>query len=246
MKIINKTFRILVILIFLFLSIINLCSCKVNSVDNEYIEAKKVPSDYSIDKAIEVNSFDNLTKETGYYKFYLRPVEKVLNSCIVYAHDKYLIFRLRNENLSIITDKSSAYIIKDDVVKEHRELYNYNQNSFLIDKSLHDTSLETTTVEDKIFDKYLASSKNCKEKLKYLNNNFPEIFNFDIDNIEGLFLYYFLYDNSYELFGYNVLATTKDMGSEVIYLVNNTTKEIDEEEKNYISNLIKNINNYKE
>ena len=246
MKIIKNIYRILIILVILFSITLSLLSCKVNSVDNDYIVQNKVSSDYSIDKAIEVNSFENLTKETGYYKFYLRPVEKVLNSCIVYAHDKYLIFKLRNEDISIVTDKSSAYIIKDNIVKERRELYNYNQNSFLIDKSLHDTSLETTTVEDKIFDKYLASSKNSKEKLKYLNNNFPEIFHFDIDNIEGLFIFYFLYDSSYEMFGYNILATTKDMGSEVIYLVNNTTKEIDDEEKNYISDLINKIKNYKE
>ena len=71
MKIIKNIYRILIILVILFSITLSLLSCKVNSVDNDYIVQNKVSSDYSIDKAIEVNSFENLTKETGYYKFYL-------------------------------------------------------------------------------------------------------------------------------------------------------------------------------
>ena len=244
----NRIFRILGILIIFSILIFNNLSCSNDKPDNNIKTASSNLSNYSIDKAIEVNSFENLTKETGYYSFNIVPMINDLNQCVVYAHDKYLIFDLKNSDTTIVTDKSSAYIIENNIVKEHRKLNNYDQNSFLIDKSMHDTDIEVNEYEDKIFQRYLTSQKNCEEKLNYLNKSFPEIFHFNVDNYAALFISYYLYNDTLELFGYNVIGSLKEdnFDTTVIYMITKTNKNIEENEKNNINNLIKLINNYKE
>ena len=248
MKKICRISRILIILIILvILSFFNF-ACSDKKIEDNKIKTSSDLSDYSINKAIEVNSLDNLTKETGYFSFNLVPMEKDLNACVAYAHDKYLIFDLKDSDVSIVTDKSSSYIIENNIVKEHRKLNNYDQNSFLIDKSLHDTDIEVAEFEGKIFHKFLSSQKNCTEKLNYLNKSFPEIFHFDVDKYAGLFISYYLYKDSYELFGYNVIASIEenDFNTALIYMIARTKKNIEESEKKHINNLIKLINDYKE
>ena len=249
MKILKRIKRIyvfLIILVILIFSSLFIISCNNNeTVDN----AKTINTDeYSIEKAMGVNTLDNLTKETGYYSFSMAPMEKVINSFKAYAHDNFLIFDLEDSDITIVTDKSSAYIIEDNEVKKHRKLNNYDQNSFLIDKSLHDTNLNYSYTDNKIFHKFLSSSKNCKEKLKYLNDSFPEIFHFDENKYEGLFTSYYFYDDTYELFGYNVIGSLPDteLGTTIMYMFGRTKKDISDEEKNKINNLIRLVKNYKE
>ena len=249
MKKIYKILRILVILIILFQATqVNLACTSKDTNDNSSVSKDSGLKNYSVENMIKVNTLENLTKETGYYKFNLRPFEDVLNSSTVYAYDKYLIFVLKDSNLTVFTDMSSAYIIENNTIKEHRKINNYNQDSFLIDKSLHDTDIETNIFDGKIFQKFMTSKENTETKFKYLDENFPEIFHFKNYNYPGIILSYYLYEDSYELFGYNVIGTMPDSnsGTSVIYLLNNTTKNINDEEKEMINELIKLVNNSEE
>lgn len=242
MKRINGILIILVILIFNILSVI---ACNNKEIDNNY-SPESILNGYSFDKVLEVNSLENLKKETGYFRFSIRSVDNTLNPCICYAYDKYLIFNVIDTNITIVTDKSSAYIIEDNKIKEHRKLNNYNQDSFIIDKSMHNTDIETSVYDGRIFQKFLSSENSAHEKLKYLDENFPEIFHFKEHNFPGVITSYYINPNKYDLAGYNILGSVPDSeaGTLVIYMYGNTKKDIDEKEKNDIKNLISLVNSY--
>ena len=238
----KKIFRILIILIILVIFNTSCLNNDVNKTNN--LSNIDILKDYNFDKVIEMNTLENLKKETGYYRFSLRSMEDYINPCTCYAYDKYLIFRINEKNISIVTDKSSSYVIEDNKIKEHRKLNNYNQDSFIIDKSLHDTDIETTEFDGKIFQKYLSSSNSAMAKLKYLDESFPEIFHFKDYNYPGIIMSYYINPVTYELSGYNILGTIEDSdsGTNVIYMFGNTKKDLSDNEKEYINNILLLIN----
>ena len=247
MKIIKRIKKILVISLAIFLinSLSISCNKKTNNDNNKL--SYEIPSDYSIEKAIEVNSLSNLLKETGYFSFSFKPVTDVLNKCYCYAHDKYLIFKISDSNISIVTDKSSAYVVENNNIKEHRKINNYDQNSFIIDKSLHDIVLKKDVMPEYniLIDRYLSSKNNCINKLNFLNENFPEVFYYNYEKFDGLFVTYYLDLKTYEISGYNVSSASKE-NSELIFMLNEATKDVSEENKEYISKMIKLVENHKE
>ena len=216
---------------------------KDSNVDNSTVHM--VNDDYSIEKAMSKNALSNLIKDTGYLSFTINPVAKdSVKKTVFYAYDNYMILKPSDGDDIIVTDKSSLYKIKSDKIENYKKLDNYDMNSFVMDIRLQDVHLESSVSNDIITDRFMSNNQHSKEIIDNLNDSFPEVYNI-IDEYDALYVAYFFDESSLELKGYNLIGFNPD-GNDILYVMNNISKELQEEDKNNISKWIDIVKNYKE
>lgn len=234
---------ILVILVIIAISSFVILNKKDSNVDN--VTVHMVNDDYSIEKAMSKNALSNLIKDTGYLSFTINPVAKdSVKKTVFYAYDNYMILKPSDGDDIIVTDKSSLYRIKSDKIENYKKLDNYDMNSFVMDIRLHDVHLESSVSNGIITDRFMSNNQHSKEIIDNLNDSFPEVYNI-IDEYDALYVAYFFDESSLELKGYNLIGFNPD-GNDILYVMNNISKEIQEEDKNNISKWLDIVKNYKE
>lgn len=234
---------ILVILVIIAISSFVILNKKDSNADNSTVHM--VNDDYSIEKAMSKNALSNLIKDTGYLSFTINPVAKdSVKKTVFYAYDNYMILKPSDGDDIIVTDKSSLYRIKSDKIENYKKLDNYDMNSFVMDIRLHDVHLESSVSNGIITDRFMSNNQHSKEIIDNLNDSFPEVYNI-IDEYDALYVAYFFDESSLELKGYNLIGFNPD-GNDILYVMNNISKEIQEEDKNNISKWLDIVKNYKE
>ena len=236
-------FGIIIILVILVISLFFILNKKDSNVDNSTVHM--VNDDYSIEKAMSKNALSNLIKDTGYLSFTINPVAKdSVKKTVFYAYDNYMILKPSDGDDIIVTDKSSLYKIKSDKIENYKKLDNYDMNSFVMDIRLQDVHLESSVSNGIITDRFMSNNQHSKEIIDNLNDSFPEVYNI-IDEYDALYVAYFFDESSLELKGYNLIGFNTD-GNDILYVMNNISKELQEEDKNNISKWIDIVKNYKE